>query len=935
MRTRLSVLVALAALGGVLVFGLTAPAVAAPPAMQTISRSGTFSTSGQNLWGPGASIPATDVTTPIFDQSWNSSGSVGGVDDVSFDPCFGIAGGCEQHIGSFGASVTGSTSGEIGMSYTLHGLTGGTLGVNYPVNVKFTAPAPDTFAPGATIPITSSISVDPSAQVSTVYPTFDSLSLDGKFRFHLGVDGQICFFSCASGNLFTIDLPGGGGTAQGEIIDLSKSDLVSLPGFGLTNCFNFFTNFLLGLGSYPNTRCNNNGYVAFPDVVPGTTVNSDGSLTASGNDTYVILPVSAVSWLAKLADLPPGFPNLNASLNTSVGTFSLGYTTLNAILTALISEQQTIDFTPTVDVTLHLQRPMSWQVQGGASGTGDTITYQAGKTVFLTVPSDQTTPFQVVPTLSFENGNDVSNNTSDSLSGNFELKALAFDLQIPGASVDFGALGTWTVWDGVDINAGPVYDQNWPLGSTGLFSSSNQWQLGGFNSPALAPFTLLPDPPPIATAKTVTPTEGASFTGVVGTFVDPDPSAASDPASRDYTATIDWGDGTGPMLVPIAGPDSGFSVAGTHTYAEEGSYHVTVTVVDPDTAGVISVAHSTANVADAALTTTSSVPLNVVEGKPFGGISLGSFADADPAGTVGDYTATIDWGDGSSSPAVVTPGYLGGFDVSFPGTHTYAEEGTPNLTVTVTDAGGSSTVIPVSTSVADAALHASGVTDNTTSSGQQVLMWPDPPGSGIVATFTDDDPGGVVSDYTATIDWGDGHTSAGTIGTGSGGGFTVAGQHDYTDLGIHTVTVTIDDAGGSTVTTTTTTLSFGYASGGTFVIGDGNAGLGNGVTFWGAQWWKDNTLSGGRAPASFKGFADTPNRIASCGTGWSTSTGGSSGPPSTVPSYMVVAVASKASQSGSQISGNSPELVVVRTDDGYGPTPGHTGTGHVVAVICG
>jgi hypothetical protein len=35
------------------------------------------------------------------------------------------------------------------------------------------------------------------------------------------------------------------------------------------------------------------------------------------------------------------------------------------------------------------------------------------------------------------------------------------------------------------------------------------------------------------------------------------------------------------------------------------------------------------------------------------------------------------------------------------------------------------------------------------------------------------------------------------------------------------------------------------------VIGDGNAAMFSQVTFWGAQWWMDNSLSGGLAPASF------------------------------------------------------------------------------------
>jgi hypothetical protein len=65
-----------------------------------------------------------------------------------------------------------------------------------------------------------------------------------------------------------------------------------------------------------------------------------------------------------------------------------------------------------------------------------------------------------------------------------------------------------------------------------------------------------------------------------------------------------------------------------------------------------------------------------------------------------------------------------------------------------------------------------------------------------VANFTDTDPGGTVSDYSAAVTWGDGTTSSGTIGA-SGTGFTVSGTHAYAHPGSYSVSVTIADAGGS------------------------------------------------------------------------------------------------------------------------------------------
>jgi hypothetical protein len=71
------------------------------------------------------------------------------------------------------------------------------------------------------------------------------------------------------------------------------------------------------------------------------------------------------------------------------------------------------------------------------------------------------------------------------------------------------------------------------------------------------------------------------------------------------------------------------------------------------------------------------------------------------------------------------------------------------------------------------------------------------PVSGVVASFTDADPGATVSDYAATIDWGDGTSSPGTVGT-SGSGFTVSGSHTYQEDGNYPIIVHIGDVGGFT-----------------------------------------------------------------------------------------------------------------------------------------
>src|SRR4029077_15275422 len=106
----------------------------------------------------------------------------------------------------------------------------------------------------------------------------------------------------------------------------------------------------------------------------------------------------------------------------------------------------------------------------------------------------------------------------------------------------------------------------------------------------------------------------------------------------------------------------------------------------------------------------------------------------------------------------------------------------------ISDQGGSQARATSQVQVSDAALTAAGVNFSATEGASF---------AGVVATFGDADPNGSVSDYTATIDWGDGQTSSGSIDQGTAGGFVVSGSHNYGDEGSYTVTVQIADAGGS------------------------------------------------------------------------------------------------------------------------------------------
>lgn len=313
--------------------------------------------------------------------------------------------------------------------------------------------------------------------------------------------------------------------------------------------------------------------------------------------------------------------------------------------------------------------------------------------------------------------------------------------------------------------------------------------------------------------------------------------------------------------------------------------------------------------------------VSAVEGSS-ANLTVATFTDADSAATAADYSATISWGDGTSTTGTIT----GTSTFSVSGDHTYAEEGTDSISVTITDVDdqSNSATVTSTASVADASLTAAPACSASTLGSYNAPT----------ATFTDAAGSlGTASDFTPTIAWGDGAVTSGTVTASGGGSYSVSGSHSYASFGLFTITTTVADDGGSVVTTSCTTIGFSFApGGGAFVIGSPHGAVGQSVTFWSAQWARTNLADG--SARSFKGFARNP-KSPSCGAGWISDPGNSTPPPAgPLPEFMGVIVTSSASQSGSTTSGNVVHIVVVKTNAGYSPNPGHAGTGTVVAVVC-
>lgn len=469
----------------------------------------------------------------------------------------------------------------------------------------------------------------------------------------------------------------------------------------------------------------------------------------------------------------------------------------------------------------------------------------------------------------------VASRTSDS-SGNFSFP---LDGQGPGVYtvhevVPAGSISTTGADQNVTVDAGIGSD------SVGNLQFGNR-----------------PEQPPVANAG---PDQSLDQTTDAGTPVVLDGTGSSD-ADGD------------PLTYSWTGPFDAVSGATATVNLPVGTNTVTLTVSDG-----IETSTDTMQVTVYPPITATRIDQQTVEGSQLSSV-FATFTDPDPAGQADEYQATVDWGDGMpSSPGVITRNTDGSFAVT--GLHTYLEEGSYQAQVTIADVDNSYNTEQVadSVTVADAPLTAAGVDDFSTN-----------PVDRTVATFVDANPSGDLADFTATVDWGDGSApTAGVISGSPGGTFSVGGSHRYATLGPKTITVQVVDDGGSQATAVSHLLLYAFPASGNFVVGDLNAGLGNAVTFWGAQWWKLNALSGGSAPAAFKGYAD-----GSTTTGWTAGPGNSANPVDSVPSYLAVLVTGSATQSGSLIAGDAPHVVIVATDPGYRNDPGHAGTGTVVGVL--
>jgi hypothetical protein len=179
---------------------------------------------------------------------------------------------------------------------------------------------------------------------------------------------------------------------------------------------------------------------------------------------------------------------------------------------------------------------------------------------------------------------------------------------------------------------------------------------------------------------------------LVGTFTD-----ASATSAEGFKPKIDWGDGTPVQSKGIRVVETSphtFAVFASHTFREQGTFDASLSIV-ADGFKAKTIFQTT--VADAELTAEPKT-IQADQGDKFD-LPVATFTDANHFDKARDYRAIIHWGDGTTSAGTIEA--IDGFFAVL-GSHTYQESGSFDVTVDITDEGGSTAVAHSQAKVAKA-----------------------------------------------------------------------------------------------------------------------------------------------------------------------------------------------------------------------------------------
>jgi autotransporter-associated beta strand protein len=540
-----------------------------------------------------------------------------------------------------------------------------------------------------------------------------------------------------------------------------------------------------------NALASNSGtWSDFDDVV---TLSADrGSLVQNGNGTW--------SWSGAGDESPPYTVTVtatNADGSTAATSFDVSFTDVKPTVAADSAAVSAPENTMAVntgtwsdwDDAVTLSADHGSLVQNGAgtwswSGTGDddspyTITVTATNVDGSTASTSFAVSFTDVPPVVAAASPSVSalENASATNSGTWS----DFDDAVT-LSADHGALvqngdGTWT-WSGTG-------DENAPYTVTVTATNADG---SSASTSFAASFTDVP--PAVAAAS-------ASVSGPLAA------TATNTGAWSDFDDGVTLSASTGALT---QNGDGTWSWSGT---VQSSPYTVTITATNSD-GGTATTSFTVSS--SSSLSVSGSSLAAVSEGSSTGTVPVATFTDGNSSDNTGNYSATIDWGDGTPGNPDTTAGtisYDGVHQVyTVWGSHTYLDNLPGNapytVGITVTRSGepsaGATTTIQVTNVAPTGGISAP--TDHFQGVAGQARTF----------NLTAGDPSQAdqAAGFTYVINWGDGtlaNPDVQTIPATAANGSGLSVNHTFTAAGNYNVSVTATDQDGAVGPAFTRTLS--------------------------------------------------------------------------------------------------------------------------------
>ena len=484
-----------------------------------------FSTSDQNLWAPGTSISSTTLYTKVVDPDFTKFQAnlrVGNfwefclydelrdlLSDVSLlgyglgdvvdwfkdefsNPCYWYGAGIFGN--KWNDSTPAHVKGNFGLDVQLD-FTGGRVAADLPVAVEISHPTEQTYRPGDTIVLSTSIQTNGDGSLITSTPGMVTTPIFSGSVSGIG-KAEGCLDGCATATLWNFDE-----TATASL-DLPTPRLLLQSGQPVPE---HLLEYVLGI----------DGFLGIPEIHAETTSQTGFKLQAGGADSFVDISIDLDQWISKIVKKPnllAGGTIYLGSLGSNSEKARLSYSLINfgANVKATLSQEVALDTDFFIEFTL--SQPLPYSVLQGASvvrsGNAATITVAAGQDVQLHLPA--TLAAEVTVSTKVYQENEFSSRFNQRNYSSMDAEGLSGGVFTPSWTIFnsrcidllLGEICTPKLsWDSWGSSGGPAIDAtdiaevdySFPVYEAPVF------ELEGFQTFDLAPFSLIANTPPEVT----------------------------------------------------------------------------------------------------------------------------------------------------------------------------------------------------------------------------------------------------------------------------------------------------------------------------------------------------------------------------------------------------------------------------------------------------